>query len=56
MPRQGPTQCVLEVGKMFEGIPIVTEYKYLGMWVNQKLTLDPQMDHIDKKCKFLVTP
>jgi hypothetical protein len=35
------------------GIPVLTEYKYLGLWINSKLTLDKQIKHIYKKNLFI---
>ena len=53
LPRTGRTTTALELGDKFEGIPIVDSYKYLGLWLNQKLTMQPQMDHILKKTNFI---
>ena len=36
-----------------EGVPIVNKYKYFGLWMNQRLTLDDQYLHIKKKSDFL---
>ena len=36
-----------------EGIPIVTKYKYLGTYLDFKLTLETQNDHIKRKSDFL---
>ncbi len=44
---------VLKVGAIFEGYPIVDEYKYLGTWFNQKLTLSTQLQHILKNTYFI---
>ncbi len=33
----------------FEGIPICSKYKYLGTWLDNKLTVQPQLMHISKK-------
>jgi len=33
----------------FEDIPICSKYKYLGTWLNNKLTTLPQISHIKKK-------
>jgi len=35
------------------GIPVEMRYKYLGLWLNQKLNLDDQMEHIRKKADFI---
>jgi len=35
------------------GIPVVKKYKYLGLWLNSKLSLDDQLEHIRKKSKFI---
>jgi hypothetical protein len=33
--------------------PIVSQYKYLGTWFNQKLTMDTQIGYIIKKTNFI---
>ena len=33
--------------------PIVNQYKYLGTWLNQKLTVCTQLEHITKKADFI---
>ena len=43
----------LKVGSIFEGIPIVDKYKYLGVWLDRKLTLTPHLEHISKKSDYL---
>jgi len=35
------------------GIAVLTEYKYLGLWMDSKLTLSKQMSHVRKKCHFI---
>jgi len=35
------------------GIPVVSKYKYLGLWLNRKLTLDDQLAHIRRKANFI---
>ena len=35
------------------GIPVVTKYKYLGLWLNQKLKIDDQLAHIKRKSWFI---
>src|SRR5688572_20539823 len=35
------------------GYPIVNQYKYLGTWLNEKLTLNTQIKHIRKKTNFI---
>jgi len=39
----------------FGGIPICSKYKYLGTWLNSKLTCGPQIRHIRKKAAHLFT-
>ena len=46
LSRVGNIRKILKVGESFEGIPVVSEYKYLGMWLDSKLTMDPQLKHI----------
>ena len=38
-----------------KGIPICSEYKYLGTILNPKLSCDPQKRHIRKKAAFMYT-
>jgi hypothetical protein len=38
--------AALQVGKQFEGIPIVDSYKYLGVWINQKLSPDKHIEYL----------
>ncbi len=53
LPRQGPSKVTLNIGEAFEGIPVVACYKYLGMWVDQKLTMELQLKHIRKKSDWI---
>jgi len=53
MPRAGSNDSYLQIGSCFEEFPVVDKYKYLGLWIDGKLTLDPQLKHIDEKVKFL---
>ena len=39
---------------MFEEIFVVTDYKYLGLIVDQKLTMTKQMKHIEDKSNYQV--
>ena len=39
--------------RSIEGIPICPQYKYLGTWMNTKLTCGPQIQQIKKKASFL---
>ena len=41
--------------KEFEGFPICSKYKYLGTWLNNKLTVQPQINHIKKKAGHILT-
>ena len=43
----------LQVSGTLMGYPIVNQYKYLGTWLNQKLTVDTQLHHIAKKTDFI---
>ncbi len=36
-----------------KNFPIVTEYKYLGCWINKRLTLKPQLDFIQEKSNYI---
>ena len=53
LPRTGKQTSHWEIGKMIEEIPVVEKYKYLGMWLDQKLTLEPQKKHIETKCNWI---
>jgi len=48
--RKAPT---LNIGEEFEGLPICACYKYLGLWIDQKLTMELQLDHIKKKADWI---
>ena len=43
----------LKVGDTFRDYPIVDKYKYLGTWLSQKLTIDSQIQFIEKKTNFM---
>jgi len=45
----------LVIGRLFEGYPVVKSYKYLGTWLNQKLTLDTQLEFTVKKMNFILS-
>lgn len=42
-----------EKQQTFEGIPVLNRYKYLGLWLDYKLQMDPQMQHIKKKSQYV---
>ncbi len=48
----GEQRHFLKTNSIYERIPVVDTYKYLGMWVNCKLTTDPQLEHIKDKVQF----
>ena len=52
LPRRGKANMQLTIGEEFEGIPVVSCYKYLGMWVDQKLYMTTQLDQIKKKADW----
>jgi len=54
LPRLDRQSAALKINSSFEGVPVVDRYKYLGMWVNFKLTLDPQLDYIREKSQYQV--
>jgi len=54
VPRQGNSTNYLQIGSNVDGIPVVEKYKYLGVWIDGKLTMDPQLQHIKDKANFLV--
>ena len=39
--------------KTINDIPLCDKYKYLGTWLNSKLTIDPQINHIRKKAAHI---
>jgi len=51
LPRAKTYPPLLKPGTSFEGIPVVSEYKYLGFIVDQKLTTQKQLQHIEDKTK-----
>jgi len=51
LPRHGQSRFI--EAESLLGIPVERKYKYLGLWLNQKLTLDDQIEHIKKKSKFI---
>ena len=53
LPRRGKANMQLTIGEEFEGIPVVSCYKYLGMWVDQKLYMTTQLDQIKKKADWI---
>jgi len=52
LPRQGGN-LTLNIGQEFEGIPIVACYKYLDVWIDQKLTMELQIEHIKSKSDWI---
>jgi len=52
-PRSGPTKMNLSAGDLIEDIPVVDKYKYLGLWLNNKLTAELQIEHIEKKSNLI---
>ena len=52
LPRRGRKKT-LHIGQEYEGIPICERYKYLGMWVDQKLYMDTQVQQIKKKADWI---
>ena len=53
LPRKGRATMKLTIGEDFEGIPVVACYKYLGMWVDQKLYMGLKLDQIKKKADWI---
>ena len=55
IPRSKSYPSSLSTGTIFEGIPVVDEYKYLGLIVDKKITCQPQLKHIEKKTTYQCT-
>jgi len=53
LPRMAKSEFLS--AKTILDVPIEKKYKYLGLWLNQKLNLDDQTVHIKKKCDFIKT-
>ena len=53
--KQGEPLIWIPSTKEFDGIPICTKYKYLGTWLDNKLSVQPQIDHIKKKSGHILT-
>jgi len=51
--RRGPSKQTLAIGSLFEGIPILHSYKYLGLYLDNRLTIKPQLAYINDKVKFI---
>ena len=51
--RSGREKKSLKIGGLIEEIPIVDQYKYLGVIINPKLTVELQLEHIKQKANFL---
>lgn len=52
LPRAKTYPSLLKIGQNFEDIPVVQNYKYLGLYVDQKLTLSKQLEHITEKVTY----
>ena len=48
-------EWVLSKGSYIQGIPVVAKYKYLGTFLDPKLTMKAQNQHIETKSNFLFT-
>ena len=46
VPRICKNDYYLKIGSEIEGIPVVEQYKHLGVWVDSKLTIKAQFKHI----------
>ena len=52
--KKGRAKPTLNIGQLYDGIPVCAYYKYLGMWIDGKLTKDRQIEHITDKAKWMV--
>ena len=55
IPRSKSYPSSLRTDTLFEGIPVVNEYKYLGLILDKKLTCQPQLQHIERKTTYQCT-
>ncbi len=46
---------LLQIGECIEGIPVVQSYKYLGLFIDNKLTGDAHLRAMNQKIGFLTT-
>ena len=44
----------LRRGHEYKGYPSVTEYKYLGYWINKNLNPNKQIKSLEKRCNFII--
>jgi hypothetical protein len=44
---------LLKLRELFEGIPVVDQYRYLGLTLNSKLTLKDQISFISRKSAYI---
>jgi len=44
-----PRAKKFETSGEIEGIPIITEYKYLGVYLNNNIKWNNHLDHVKKK-------
>jgi len=53
MRRRGREKHTLEIGSSVEGIPVLQSYKYLGLYLDNKLTSKVQIKYIEEKVRFI---
>jgi len=51
--RRGREKRTLLVGTTFEGIPVLKSYKYLGLYLDNKLSVRSQLQYIEEKVRFI---
>jgi len=53
IPRKGRTHLNLAVGSKFHDFPVISNYKYLGVYINQKLTPDTHINWLKARFFYL---
>ena len=51
--RLGREKFNLDIRSTVENVPVLQAYKYLGLYLDNKLTVKTQLEYIDRKVKFI---